>query len=77
MIAPALSAGSVVLCDRFMDASVAYQGWARGLGEELVERLNAFAVGGSVPDRTFVFDLPVEAGFRKGAWKNRDPTGFA
>lgn len=69
VIAPALRAGRVVLCDRFMDASVAYQGWARGLGEELVERLNAFAVGESVPDRTFVFDLPVEAGFRRGPEK--------
>ncbi len=68
-IAPALRSGRVVLCDRFMDASVAYQGWARGLGEDLVERLNTFAVGEAVPDRTFLFDLPVETGFGRGPEK--------
>ena len=66
VIRPALARGTTVLCDRFMDASVAYQGWARGLGEELVDRLNAFAVGECVPDRTFLLDLPVEAGFSRG-----------
>jgi dTMP kinase len=66
VIRPALARGVTVLCDRFMDASVAYQGWARGLGEELVDRLNAFAVGECVPDRTFLLDLPVDAGFSRG-----------
>jgi len=66
VIRPALARGVTVLCDRFMDASVAYQGWARGLGEELVDELNAFAVGECVPDRTFLLDLPVEAGFSRG-----------
>jgi dTMP kinase len=66
VIRPALAGGVTVLCDRFMDASVAYQGWARGLGEELVDGLNAFAVGECVPERTFLLDLPVEAGFSRG-----------
>ncbi|HSG28627.1 MAG TPA: dTMP kinase, partial [Candidatus Krumholzibacterium sp.] len=66
VIGPALDAGRIVICDRFMDASTAYQGWARGLGEELVERLNGFAVGEAVPDATFLFDLPVETGFSRG-----------
>ena len=66
VIEPALARGVTVLCDRFMDASVAYQGWARGLGEELVYGLNAFAVGECVPDRTFLLDLPVDAGFSRG-----------
>ncbi len=66
VIKPALARGVTVLCDRFMDASVAYQGWARGLGEDLVDRLNAFAVGECVPDRTFLLDLPVEDGFSRG-----------
>ena len=66
VIEPALARGVTVLCDRFMDASVAYQGWARGLGEELVDGLNAFAVGECVPDRTFLLDLPVDAGFSRG-----------
>ena len=66
VIGPALEDGTSVLCDRFMDASVAYQGWARGLGEEVVEGLNAFAVAGSVPDRTFLLDLEVGKGFERG-----------
>lgn len=66
VIAPALGEGIDVVCDRFMDASVAYQGWARGLGEGLVERFNAFTVGVSVPDVTYLLDLPVEEGFRRG-----------
>lgn len=65
-IRPALEEGLLVICDRFMDASVAYQGWARGLGEELVEELNSFAVGDAVPDLTFLFDLSVEKGFSRG-----------
>ena len=66
VIRPALSRGVSVLCDRFMDASVAYQGWARGLGEDLVDGLNGFAVGDCVPARTFLLDLPVDAGFSRG-----------
>lgn len=66
VIRPAMGRGVTVLCDRFMDASVAYQGWARGLGEGLVERLNEFAVDGTVPDRTVLLDLPVAEGFARG-----------
>lgn len=66
VIRPTLAAGRSVVCDRYMDASVAYQGWARGLGEELVRELNAFAVGGVVPDRTLLLDLPVAEGLARG-----------
>lgn len=66
LIEPALREGKMVLCDRFMDATVAYQGWARGLGEEWTEKLNAFAVGETLPDLTFLLDLPVEEGFKRG-----------
>jgi len=66
VIGPALAGGTHVLCDRFMDASTVYQGWARGIGEEKVEEMNSFAVGDSLPDRTFVLDLDVEEGFRRG-----------
>ena len=65
-IRPALEQGTSVICDRFMDASVAYQGWARGIGEAVVEELNAFTLGSIVPDRTFLLDLPVEQGFERG-----------
>lgn len=60
VIAPALAAGSVVLSDRFADSSLAYQGAARRLGDEVVATLNAIACGAVVPSRTIVLDLPVE-----------------
>ena len=66
VIGPALESGTSVLCDRFMDASVAYQGWARGIGEDVVEGLNSFAISGSVPDRTYLLDLEVGDGFERG-----------
>ena len=66
VIGPALERGTSVLCDRFMDASVAYQGWARGLGEDVVADLNSFAVAEAVPDRTYLLDLEVGDGFERG-----------
>jgi dTMP kinase len=56
-IRPAVEAGTWVLCDRFIDASVAYQGHARGLGPELVMDLNAKTIQGLLPDRTLLVDL--------------------
>ena len=55
VIRPALDRGASVLCDRYLDSSVAYQGIARGLGLERVLDLNLTAVGGLLPDRTFLF----------------------
>jgi dTMP kinase len=66
VIRPALAAGISVVCDRYIDASVAYQGWARGLGEELVRGLNAQAIGGVLPDRTFLLDLAAAEGLGRG-----------
>ena len=53
-IKPALSAGKVVLCDRFFDSSVAYQGYARGLDVVEIKKANLFATGGLQPDRTII-----------------------
>jgi dTMP kinase len=56
-IMPRLEAGENVLCERYLDSSVAYQGFGRGLGVEAVRSLNAFAVGTVVPDSTFYLRL--------------------
>jgi dTMP kinase len=67
-IKPALQRGEVVLCDRFADSTLAYQGYARGLDLNLVAQVNLFATGGLEPDLTLLFDLPVEVGLaRAGA----------
>jgi dTMP kinase len=55
VIRPALDRGAAVLCDRYLDSSVAYQGVARGLGLDRVLELNLAAVGGLLPDHTFLF----------------------
>lgn len=56
-IRPALAAGSWVLCDRFLDSSLAYQGGADGLGPDAIRSLHRVGSGGVLPDRTFVLDL--------------------
>ncbi len=61
-IRPWLDAGRVVLCDRFIDASVVYQGYGRGLGSCMVQTLNAHAAGRIVPDLTLLLDVPPEVG---------------
>ncbi len=71
-IRPALAAGAVVLCDRFADSTWAYQGYARGLGVELVEQLDALATGGLRPDATLLFDLPVEIGLARARQRFAD-----
>jgi len=65
VILPALRSGRAVLCDRFCDATTAYQAHARGLDPSLVERLNECASGGVVPGLTLLFDLPPEEGFAR------------
>jgi len=61
VIKPALADGKIVISDRFLDSSLAYQGGARGLGVEDVERVNEFATGGLRPDVTILLDLPLAA----------------
>lgn len=71
-VEPALSAGKLVVCDRYVDSSFAYQAYARGLGVEFIEKINAFALEKYLPDCTIFFDLsPQEAFARKhGADEN-------
>ncbi len=65
VIRPALDAGKTVLCDRYVDSSIAYQGVGRGLGVELVRGLNAPGVQGCMPDLTVVFDLDPAEGLAR------------
>ena len=67
-ILPRLLHGESVLCERYLDSSVAYQGFGRGLGADAVRELNAWAVGGVVPDRTFY--LRLDAGERERRARN-------
>jgi dTMP kinase len=61
VILPALNAGTWVICDRFLDSSLAYQGYGRGLDLEIIDRINGFAVDGCRPDKTILLDLQPEA----------------
>ncbi|MDN4608879.1 dTMP kinase [Sporosarcina highlanderae] len=64
-IIPSIIEGKIVLCDRFIDSSLAYQGHARGLGMDDVMSINAFAIGETMPDVTIFFDIPPEVGLQR------------
>lgn len=64
-ILPALDQGKVVLCDRFIDSSLAYQGYARGLGMDEVYAINQFAIQDCMPDLTLYFDIEPEKGLER------------
>lgn len=66
-IRPALARGAWVLCDRFTDSTVAYQGYGAGIDVGLIRRLGAEACGDISPDLTLILDLPVEAGLARAA----------
>ena len=72
VIRPALEAGSWVVCDRFSDATAAYQGAGNGVPAELIEQLGAAAHPGLVPERTLVFDCPYEVSRKRLAGKTLD-----
>ncbi|MEH7248533.1 dTMP kinase [Neobacillus niacini] len=64
-VRPALEEGKVVLCDRFVDSSLAYQGFARGLGIDEVLSINQFAIENMMPDLTIYFDIEPELGLQR------------
>lgn len=72
VVEPALAKGATVVCDRYVDSSFAYQATARGLGEEFITKINAFALEKYLPDITFFVDLTAEDAFQRkhGADKN-------
>lgn len=65
VIKPSLKEGAIVLCDRFSDSTLAYQGYARGLDVRTLKTLNRFATSGLIPDLTLLFDLPVKSGLAR------------
>jgi len=65
VIEPALRRGSIVITDRYVDSSLAYQGTGRGLRASEIAQLNRWATGGRVPDLTIVLDMPPEAGLSR------------
>lgn len=82
VIAPALAAGQVVVCDRFDDSTTAYQGYGRQLSIPMVQQLNAVATGGLAPDRTVLLALAPQAGMqralaRSGAADRMEAAGSA
>jgi len=70
VVRPALEAGAVVLCDRFADSTVAYQGFGRGMDIKLLHQLNAVAVGGLWPELTILLDLDPETGLARAVARN-------
>jgi len=71
VVLPALRDGKTVLCDRFADATLAYQGFGRGLNLAWLEEIHNRFLQGLKPDLTFLLDLPVEEGLRR-AWKRME-----
>lgn len=77
VIQPELDRGGVVVCDRFADSTTAYQGGARGLSSDFIERMHDFTLGSRWPDLTFLLDLGVDEGLgrherARGAGRGRD-----
>jgi dTMP kinase len=68
IIFPALSLGKTVICDRYFDATIAYQGFARGIDMDLIRMLHKRVVGNLLPDITILLDLPAETGLKR-AWE--------
>lgn len=72
VIEPALEEGETVICDRFHDSSTAYQGYGRGLSAQEVARLNEFATGGVLPDRTILLDIDPQIGLARATTGGAD-----
>lgn len=75
VIRPALDSGRIVLCDRFSDATLAYQGYGRGLDRQLIGELNRAATGGLSPDVTLLLDFPAAEGLARARRRNAGSDG--
>lgn len=65
VIEPTLKEGKIVICDRFVDSTIAYQGYGRNIPRDFLHQINYLATGGLQPDLVLVFDLPVEEGLSR------------
>ena len=72
VIRPALLEGHIVICDRYIDSSVAYQGYGRGLPIKDIEHINDFATAGLIPDITFIFDISVDDAAKRAGFRSSD-----
>ncbi len=71
VIRPALDAGKTVICDRYVDSSIVYQGYARGLGRDFIENINSYAIETAMPDVTIFIDLRPSSSFRSVSRNDR------
>jgi dTMP kinase len=76
LIQPALDAGKWVICDRFNDSTIAYQGYGRGVPLDELARLQSLAIDNFTPDLTLILDLPVDEGFARAALRPRRADRF-
>ena len=72
MIRPGLEQGKVVICDRFSDSTIAYQGYGRGLNLETIEEINDLATEGIKPDLTVLLDIPARKGLSRKQSRSND-----
>lgn len=81
VVRPALAVGTTVICDRYADSTLAYQGYGRGLSLTMLETLNSIATDGITPDLTILVDVPVSVGLARraegGSWNRLDAAGHA
>jgi dTMP kinase len=71
-IIPALKIGKIVVCDRFFDSTLAYQGYGRGIDLTLIETLNRFSTGNLKPDLTILIDIPIKVSLKRAGNKKKD-----
>lgn len=76
LIRPALERGDWVVCDRFADSTMAYQGYGHGLGRQTIEALHNLAVGGIKPDLTLILDVPVAVGLQRAGTRDGNETRY-
>ncbi len=72
VIKPALHKNKIVICDRFTDSTVAYQGYGRGISIDIIKEINNTATGGLKPDLTILLDMPVESGLARKSKQKAD-----